>query len=130
MRKVSAALASLVLAAGLSGCGLACTEIGYTNSLEVVVMGENAALATAVEICFEDECIRSEEILRERTWGFELFVVAPPSVTITAFDADGDIIAEADQDIRWSGTGEPNGAGCDNHSVTEPLSIDTSSIRG
>jgi hypothetical protein len=120
----------------LAGCRMACTEVGWSNSLEVVAAGGGASAAVSIEACFDDRCVTSADPsveysdvrvddAGEGVWIVYFGVASPGEVTISARDASGDVIGEKQHKIQWAGTWEPNGAGCSNGSVASPTSLDT-----
>jgi hypothetical protein len=116
----AAALALIVLT--LTGCagwggGVACTAIGYTESLTVVTVGQ-VAEAASIEFCdSEGRCSRTTEQRAEddtvgsvydvepvngSTWRVTLFAGQVPEATVTAYREDGSTAGAITTPLAWT----------------------------
>ncbi len=116
--------AATVVVGSLSGCALACNEAGYTNVLEVIVMGEDRFDVASMQLCTEAGCIDGAQSNSQNRWVFELFADAPQTPQVTASDAIGATLASMRLAVDWEVTTEPNGAGCDNRSTASPVTLE------
>jgi hypothetical protein len=124
-RVVGLVAAALLVAAPLSSCtatAFACNEVGYQNTLDVQVVGTEAAVAQValVRMCDEDGCSGTLEqsgpsadpdaALPDHTatstgpgrWTITRGMTAPAQAAFTALAADGTVLAEDTADLSWS----------------------------
>jgi hypothetical protein len=117
----SAGLALLGLTLTLAGCagwgGVACTAIGYTQSLTVVTVGQ-VAEAAFIEFCdAEGRCSLTAEQRAEddtvgsvydvvpvngSTWRVTLFAGQVPEATVTAYREDGSTAGAITTPLAWT----------------------------
>lgn len=118
----AAALALLGLTLTLTGCagwggGVACTAIGYTQSLTVVTVGQ-VAEAASIEFCdSEGRCSRTAEQRADddtigsvydvvpvngSTWRVTLFAGQVPEATVTAYREDGSTAGAITTSLAWT----------------------------
>ncbi|MFG6401245.1 hypothetical protein [Microbacterium sp. P04] len=112
----------------LAGCApqdKLCTEIGFTNTVIVNVVGD--APVDGLTWCVSGECSAETTFearpLGDGAWVVETPMSTPPVITVAALDASGGSIATEDVSVEWVGTDEPNGPGCDNVSEAEPVTV-------
>ncbi|PPF68046.1 hypothetical protein C5E16_07760 [Clavibacter michiganensis] len=120
------ALAVGLLAAGLAACSspapLGCSDVGYSNTLDVQVVGpeETVAQVALVRLCDADGCSGTLELsgpspdpdaaLPEYSatasgpgrWTIARGMTTPAQGTLTALAADGTVLGEATPDLSWT----------------------------
>ncbi|MWV58048.1 hypothetical protein [Rathayibacter sp. VKM Ac-2754] len=113
------------VALALSGCGVHCHEIGYTNELRVTVRGDDVEIIADIGLCAEDICAYPSQAAAPPTgrsywvthsvsnlWIYDFGDHHPDAVHLTLLDSAGRTLEEQDHEIDWVLTDEPNGAGC------------------
>lgn len=104
-----------------SGCTpLACTEAGWNNEVTVILEGDATTDVLTMRLCFDGDCVHGTAA-SANTWNFELGLASPAEPTLVATAMDGTVEIDRALPVEWSTTDEPNGPGCDNRSVAQPV---------
>ncbi|WP_371030928.1 hypothetical protein [Pseudoclavibacter sp. JSM 162008] len=127
---LSGTLMGLAVAALLSGCATftnACTDIGWTNRVDVQFTGPAAAIAIieTMEVCGEETCWKAPRptatptsppgaieayefpatAVTDTRWALAIGMDTPESITITARTADGTVLGTTESDVDWTRVG-------------------------
>lgn len=123
VRRVVSAGGAVAAASVIAGCGsefpIACTEIGWFNTITVPVEGDTSALAN-LHVCVADSCRPIGEGLAPSgegrtgdTFVIQIGMTEPERMTVRAVTADGTVLREAALALDWVFGGvEPGGLGC------------------
>jgi len=122
-RVLGAVVLAAFVAFGGSGClpGMpftACTAIGWSNHVEVIVEGRAAGDVARLALCTERGCIGPEATpaptsgpfsfvtdLGSGRWRVELGFETPEDVSIEVFSADGITLGRESVDLEWQRVG-------------------------
>lgn len=119
-----------VLAAGLftivvplTGCGNACTAIGWVDELEIEVIGPGSAVVERLEVCFDGSCysgggtdtpgqespvvnVNAVSVVKFETgWKVTTSMQIPETVQLRASSETGQVLASQEAELDWKRVG-------------------------
>jgi len=108
-RRSGIAAVVMMASVALTGCvqTTGCPAIGWINTVQVSVTGDEASLGS-IESCFDAEgCFRSDGAERnaDGSWTVSIGMTEPDTISVSGYDSSGALLTETTSDLDWRQVG-------------------------